>query len=465
MRPKISAAALLTVILGSILRAAAGLTFAGWIAAAALLVYLVLEGRAVRRNSRIILASAFVAAIAALFHPTPLALLEKAGVAAGALIGLFTALGFLREAAETSIMVQRCGELMVKQPPGRRYLVLTFGAHLISLVLNFGVLPLLGTMIVKGNTLEAAAGKADIVAVRAQRMLSAMLRGFAVMTAWSPLSVSFAVTMAVIPGLNWLYFLPLQILLALILLFLGQRLDRRRFPPAAQSLPGIGGKMDSRPLWAMIGLVAAVVTASIIVAELLSVRLVIGAMIAVPASALIWLWLQHKRLSSALAFLRKRLPITLPAFRDEAAMLGGAMFAGTILAAFIPPHHVAQLLETLSWPPVIILILLCWAVMALAQIGVSQIVTVTVFGGALADMAGHGLSPLVSAAGLMGAWALSACSTPVGAAVLTIARIGQVPVSTVARDWNGRFVLSGAVVLSLWLAALSAIMDFAAALR
>lgn len=45
---------------------------------------------------------------------------------------------------------------MVRQPPGRRYLALALGSHLIGLVLNFGVLPLVGAMVVKGNTAEAA---------------------------------------------------------------------------------------------------------------------------------------------------------------------------------------------------------------------------------------------------------------------------------------------------------------------
>jgi len=49
---------------------------------------------------------------------------------------------------------------------------------------------------------------------------------------------------------------------------------------------------------------------------------------------------------------------------------------------------------------------------------------VTILGGALADLAALGLPPLAVASGLMGAWALSICATPVGAAVLTVARVG-----------------------------------------
>ncbi|CDK99945.1 conserved membrane protein of unknown function [Magnetospirillum gryphiswaldense MSR-1 v2] len=457
MRRLAATLALLCVVAGAIAQPLGGGPWAGLAAAAAMALYLLLEGWGCRRNGRIILALAVVATAATLiWHPEPLSLLARAGTAAAAIIGLFTALGFLREAAESSVLVQECGQLLVRQPPGRRYLALTLGSHVISLVLNFGVLPLLGTMVVKGNTLDAAGGDARIVAIRAQRMLSAMLRGFAVMTVWSPLSVSFAVTVAVVPGLAWQTLLPVQIVLSVLLLLLGLALDRRAFPPRAQPLapplaPAAVGPQDWRPAWAMAALVAAVVAGSVLVAELSGVRLVNGAMMVVPPAALIWLWVQQRHMGAVLAGLWRKLLVSLPGFRDEVAMLGGAMFVGTIATGFLSAERIGAVVEGLGLPPLLLVILLAWAVMALAQIGVSQIVTTTLLGGALI----HVVPPLVLASALMGAWALSACSTPVGAAVLTVARIGAVPVRVVAHDWNSRYVLTGAMVLAAWLAVLN----------
>jgi hypothetical protein len=68
---------------------------------------------------------------------------------------------------------------------------------------------------------------------------------------------------------------------------------------------------------------------------------------------------------------------------------------------------------------------------------------------------------LAVASGLMGAWALSACSTPVGAAVLSIARLADVELKVVARDWNGRYVMFGALLLAVWLSILLLILDAA----
>jgi hypothetical protein len=448
--------ALIAVVVFSILRAVWGWPPAGPAAAAALALYMVLEGWAAKRGGLRVVVMGLIAAVAAIaFHPAPWPLLLNAGIQAAALIGLFTALGFLREASETSLLVQDCGALMVRQPPGRRYLTLALGSHLIGLVLNFGVLPLIGTMVVRGNTAEAAGGDERVVAVRMQRMMTAMVRGFAAMTVWSPLSVSFTVVQSALPGLGWWPLLGLQLLLTAMLVALGWLLDRRAFPatpPTAEPVP-----TDWAPAWRLVALVGAVVVASVAVAEMLSVRLVVGAMLVVPPAGILWLMVQHRAVLPALFHLGRRLTVTMPGFREEVTMIGGAMFLGTVLAAFIPPEHVGRLLGQLPLPPVVLLILAAWSLMLLSQLGISQIVTVTILGGALASLSSHGLPPLATASALMGAWALSVCSTPVGAVVLSAARLANVPMRVIAREWNGRFVILGALLLAGWIALLCAL--------
>jgi len=456
LRAPAAATALILVVLGSILRAVWGWHWAGLLAAGALAVYLLLEAWSVKGTGRWVMLAAALSALAALaFHPQPTRLLLEGGIQAAAIIGLFTALGFLREAAETSTLIQRCGELMVRQPPGRRYAVLSLGSHLISLVLNFGVLSLLGTMVAKGNTAEAAGGDQRVVAIRSQRMLSAILRGFSTMTVWSPLSVSFAVVQNVVHGLAWWPFLGLQAVLTALLMGLGWAMDRAAFPRVPRSAQAT----DWTPLLRLSALVGAVVAASVVAAELLSVRLVVGAMVVVPPAGMMWLWAQHRDIRPALRHLASRLTISMPGFREEVAMLGGAMFLGTVVAAFVPPDETARLVAMAHLPPALLLVLMSWSVMALAQVGLSQIVTVTLLGSALADLAPLGLPPLAVASGLMGAWALSACATPVGAAVLTIARMGGVEIKVVARQWNGRYVLAGALLLALWQVGLLAFLN------
>ena len=430
----------------------------------ALLLYIAVELRQISRGGRkMLIAAALAALAAATFLPQPGSVLIKGMAEAAFVVGLFTALGMLRDSAQSSPLIRRCGEQMVRQRPGRRYAALSMGSHLISLVLNFGVLPLLGVMIAKGNTLNAANGDEIVKGIRKRRMMTAILRGFAMMTVWSPLAVSFAVTQQVMPQLVWWHLLPLQTVLALILMLLGWMLDRLDFPPHTRRLPPHRHKTDFRPILKLISLVAAVVASAVAIAALLDVRLVVGAMIVVPPSAVLWLLVQQSgplpaRVTTASLLFARRLTTSLPGFRYEVAMLGGAMFLGTVVAAFISPDDTTRLIALLPLPPIVVMIGLAWLVMVVAQFGISQFVSVTLLGSALGNLGGLGVHPLVLASGLMGAWGLSVCSTPVGAAVLTVARISEVPIKVVSQDWNRRFVLAGAALLGVWMLVLSAIL-------
>ena len=82
----------------------------------------------------------------------PLALF-LAGWRRGASYGaFFFALTTLRDAAETSPLVRRCGQHLVAQPPGRRYAALTGGGHLFGIILSYGAIELLAAMVMRANT-------------------------------------------------------------------------------------------------------------------------------------------------------------------------------------------------------------------------------------------------------------------------------------------------------------------------
>ncbi|MDR3439725.1 hypothetical protein [Telmatospirillum sp.] len=461
----LSAALTVVIIAGVVAWDVGGISIGREAARAALLAFVVTEARSLVRGGRIMLGVCLTATAAAVaWQPDPLALLCRALDDAAFIVALFASLSLLRDAAETSRLVQSCGEWMVRQPPGRRYLVLSVGSHLFSLVLNFGVLPLLGTMILKGNTLEAAGGDPRIAAIRQQRMMTAVLRGYCMMTVWSPLSVAFAVTQVSVPGIAWWRLLPLQVVLAILLMALGWLCDRREFAhiPIARTAELVDD--DRRPLIALIALITGVVVCSVAWAEALGVRPVVGAMMVVPVSALIWLTVQHWHaggLAAPLMAVRRlshRLTVSMPAFRNEFVILGGAMFFGRMASAFLSPDVTARIIGFVPLPAVALSVLLAWGMMFLAHFGVPQIVTVTLLGSAVVNLTGLGIDPLVLASGLMGAWSLSATTTPVGAASLTVARLSGVSTTTVARDWNGRFVRAGALLLAVWMLALASVL-------
>lgn len=461
----LSAGLAVLVIAGVVARDVAGLDWGREAARLALLAFVVIEASAVVRGGRIMLAVCLASALATwAWQPAPVELLGRALDDGAFIVGLFAALSLLRDAAESSPLVQVCGGWMVLQPPGRRYMVLCVGSHVISLVLNFGVLPLLGTMVLKGNTLEAAGGDARIAAIRQQRMMTAVLRGYCLMTVWSPLSIAFAVTQVAVPGVSWWRLLPLQLALSVLLMGLGWLTDRYGFArvhsPRADTEPAGG----HRPLVALGALIGAVVSCSIAWAGTLGVRPVIGAMMVVPAAALVWLTAQHwaagpqAALSTAVRRLGHRLTVSMPSYRNEFVILGGAMFFGRLASAFLSPEVTARLIALIPLPAMMVSVLLAWGTMGLANFGVPQIVTVTLLGSAVANLTRLGIDPLVLASGLMGAWALSATTTPVGAAALTVARLSGVSSKTVAHQWNGVFVRLGALLLAVWMLGLALVL-------
>lgn len=464
MRARLSTLAILGVILGAVGWAVFRWTWAGNAAGISLLAYIAMEASAMTRNAWRMLVMALAATLAAFaLLPQAIAVLHHGLTEAAFIVGLFTTLGMLRDSAQSSPLIRRCGELMVRQKPGRRYAALCLGSHLIAMILNFGVLPLLGIMVAKGNTLEAASGDPAIKAIRNRRMMTAILRGFAMMTVWSPLAVSFTVIQQAVPGLVWWRLLPLQIMLSLLLMGWGWALDRMEFPTRG-NLPASGGEgTDYRPVLELAALVASVMAASLALAEVLGTRPVVGAMIAVPLAA--FLWLRHQqsgpplaRATNAAVIFSSRLAVSLPGFRSEVGILGGAMFLGTVIGAFVTPDDAARTLALVPLPPVGLAVLIAWGVMGAAQLGISQFVTIALAASAIGSLTRAGVDPLVVASGLLGSWALSACTTPVGAAVMSLARVAEVPVIEVVRVWNGRFVLVGAGLLGVWMVVLSFIV-------
>ncbi len=220
---------------------------------------------------------------------------------------------------------------------------------------------------------------------------------------------------------------------------------------------------NGQPLTRLSLLIVAIVGVSILVTEWLDVRVVIGAMLTVPLAAWVWLTVQQRDkgiTAPAAAGVRliSKMTRSFPANRNEVALIGGSMYAGIVAASLLPTDAVGQFLSILGVPPVMIGIAMAWTMMILAQFGISHIITLAFFSGAVPVLADLGLDPIVTVSGLMTAWALSICTTPVGAGVLLIARLSETPVQVVIREWNAVFVIGGALILGAWMVLLSYIL-------
>ncbi|MBN8898229.1 MAG: hypothetical protein J0H35_08605, partial [Rhodospirillales bacterium] len=207
------------------------LPVAGDAAGLAMLAFLLLEFPRQRRYVQILfigLCGIGLLGVAGAADPWALFLAAwRRGAGYGA---FFLALSSLRDAAETSPLVRRCGRHLVAQPPGRRYAALTGGGHVFGIILSYGAIELLGAMVMRANTLAAAGGSAEVRTIRGRRMLMAIYRGFCVMNCWSPLNLMTAVVSTAVPAAPMRLLLPIAFVVSVGMTGLGWIEDRLTAP-------------------------------------------------------------------------------------------------------------------------------------------------------------------------------------------------------------------------------------------
>ena len=202
------------------------LPYAGQLAGLAILAFLLAEFPNQRRYAQaLFLALLAIGLLGVAEAPHPIELFLDAWRRGASYAAFFLALTTLRDAAETSPLVRRCGRHLVAQPPGRRYAALTAGGHVFGIILSYGAIELLAAMVARANDADTATA-APARALRARRMLMAIYRGFCVMNCWSPLNIMTAVVSTAVPAAPMPLLLPIAFVVAVGMAALGWLEDR-----------------------------------------------------------------------------------------------------------------------------------------------------------------------------------------------------------------------------------------------
>lgn len=363
-------------------------------------------------------------------------------------------LDFLRDAAMTSRAVIASSELIVRQPPGRRYLMLTFGGHLFGILLNLGAVHVLGSM--TRRAIEDQRGKdTSRPDFTLQRMTTALMRGFATTTLWSPTSITVAVVVSALHGFGWQQFLPGALLTALTLIWFGWLLDRLTFaregaPVARETLlslvPG---------LLPLVGINAALICCTLALSLALATDLILALLLCVPIFAAIWMVLQNMRqgLSAAIGAtggrLRRQTVPGVVSLRSEVGILAGSGSLGVLLASQKDPEALAPAFGWLGLSDGGVLSLAAASVFALSLVGINPIITVIVVLEVLQALPDRSFSPYLLA--LLGSvsWSLATGFAPFSATVRLTARNVGAPAHVVGFVWNGPYTLILLAVLCL----------------
>jgi hypothetical protein len=437
--------------------------FTGWrpaafIALPFLIAYFACVWSRMILNAKILLAGCAAIGIFAALQPGGIAILG-AGASRMVYLPTFIALlGLLRAAASASTMIALAGRHLVNQPPSRRYLSLSFGAHFFGVLLNIGGLALLVEMVRDANTLKAAGGNERIVAWRERRMTAAALRGFSAIVFWSPLGVSFNLLLVSVPGLTWAEAGPLGILGATAFILLGWIFDQVQKPKGfqRQERQRIAGGMLA--VAALIGHVAAISVATGFVERELDLSFQTALLVAVPVYAFLWalgISMASARpapVKASAAILIDKGVAAFPGYANEIAVFAASGFLGAALVALVPQDAMRAFFHTIPLPPALFACGLCLSVAAMGQIGLNPMIGATILASAVASVDMPGLSKTAIVLAIAAGWTCSVISSPFNSSLVMTASLVNRRPGEVAYKWNGLFTLAALLLSCLVLA-------------
>ena len=411
-------------------------------------------------RERFLIAMAVLSVTAAfVILPDATGLIHKAVSSATFLASFMILLALLKEAAITSESVQVVGAYLTQQPPGRRYLVLQTGGHALGAVLNFGALSLLGPLIQRGVRAMSADGEA-VTAIREQRQIAALDRGFSWIIAWSPTAVSQALIPAIVIGADPNRMMVMGLAVTLVMFVVGWAEDRIRWRHARSRLQAQGvlpermtpvfpalafGRFGSACLF----LVAMTVT----IIAVAGVRTVQALMLAAPMVTIIWIAVQYLRHDRPMTALRERYRAiafhAIPDVSPEALTLSAAGFCGIVVAGLVPAPVVAEFFGLDQVSPVLLYIGIAALVPLASNAAMPPIFVVTFIGGMLVATPGLGYDPTLLGLAFVFGWALNLTASPFGASSLVLSRATGIDGRTLSWRWNGLFSLAAFAVAAV----------------
>ncbi|OED35556.1 hypothetical protein AB833_30565 [Chromatiales bacterium (ex Bugula neritina AB1)] len=425
------------------------------ISALALVLVLALPKLALRE--KVLVSLAFLSTLfALLLSDSPCDLLERAGLQAAFLTAFMVLLSLLRDGAVTSGSVLNLGKFLTSRSPGRRYLAIHCGGQLLGMVLNFGALTLLGPLIQRGARSVETANE-TLANWREQRQLSALMRGFSWTVAWSPATVSMAITVSVVDGANLLIVCSYGLTAAAGSLLIGWLLDRYTGNQAQAALTHVkrpAVEIQGNFPWASARRLALVCLAlfgfSILAIVANQSATVPALMLASPLVTVVWLAVQHKKVVAGSGTIFQRLRSiagkSVPAGVPEAITLASAGYIGVIVVALIDPLWFAGKTGITSVAEPWLYVHVMALVPLLSNLAMPPILTVTVMGGLYSTLPFAGIDPNLLACSLSWGWALNLTASPFGGVPLILGRITGIPSTRLSWHWNGLF----SVIMFLW---------------
>lgn len=416
--------------------------------AVALAVYLALSCRQFGIGTWVPVLLSLAVLVMALVSEVPAALFWQAMDRMLFLSALIAILGTLRAAAAQAREVDQAGLYLTRQPTSRRYLAMTFGGQLFGVLINFGGLAVLLDVAKRASQTEQTLRlPPEAREARLKRMTLAVIRGFSLIALWSPFGFATNAILLAIPTLAYTDFGPIGFAMSFLLVAIGWGLDRweggrfrRMGLPSPRPPPGswIGAVV-------MLAHVIALGACVFVLQDVTALSFQQALIVVVPCYAIFWSAVAARDDpggSSGGVVRAARATVTrLSELGPEVGVFASAGFLPVLMIALVPVDDLGVAIAELNLAPQLLAPCLGLCVVAFAMVGMNPIITASLLGAAVSQMALPGLSEAAIALAIMGGWAaaigLSPFITTIG---ISSSIVGRSPVR-IGLVWNGVYGL------------------------
>ena len=367
------------------------------------------------------------------------------------LVAFLQTMGLLREAAVRSAAIRDVGAYLTRQPPKRRNLAVLLGGHAFAMLLNFGSISLLAPLIQRG--VRETTPDPEIARIREQRQLSALLRGFSWIVVWSPTTVTQALLVETLPGIDGAVLLGLGLTTTFVMIALAWAEDYATWRSAGARLRSSGRLTQSvMPLprsaaLNLAGICGLLIGAMLAIRWAAEVTTVQALMLTGILGLISWILLQHAPAGVASALQRTGRDLkdvaghAVPSGARECATLGASGFIGIASAALVPGENATVWAAALHPEPALFLIALPLIIVLAAQFALSPIMMVVFLGSIISALPTPPADMTLTAFALSCGWAITMTSAPNAAGALIMARVTGRPSIELTWRWNLRYSL------------------------
>ncbi len=354
---------------------------------------------------------------------------------------LFFAVLWLQYPVGRSHALQAVRTAIINQPPGRRFIYLTGGAHFLGSTLNLAGLSLLSTIVEENKSAELR-----------KRLSVALIQGFSSASCWSPFYVGMVVVLVALPSLEWWDLAPKAFLIALLLMSGSWMLDKLtrqhvRESSTAQGSPHFPRVETLQSIYIILSLIAIVMA----LVEWVGITIPIALALVSPLFALIWLVSERFRPNAVVQRSRDLCVNTLsrlPSLRNETLIFVAANIFGVGIASLLPPDSASQWFNALVPALDVKIIILCFTFIFCGMAGIHPVVIVILISAILPPQA-IGVSDKIVGLIYVCTWGLSTMVSPISATTLFMSRAAEVTPHKIGWIWMSPNAILGAGIVSM----------------